>query len=126
MERHIGEGELKMDIQFNFENKEELEKFILVFCIGLTTGLFENIISINESEQMLFSLYSEKLLKKEKVRKKIRDLILLGCELEDVESLIPEHLKESILEIRKEAAEILGRMKELQIKKKWIRHGEGS
>lgn len=70
MERHIGEGELKMDIQFNFENKEELEKFILVFCIGLTTGLFENIISINESEQMLFSLYSEKLLKKEKVRKK--------------------------------------------------------
>lgn len=126
MERHIGEGELKMDIQFNFENKEELEKFILVFCIGLTTGLFENIISINESEQMLFSLYSEKLLKKEKVRKKIRDLILLGCELEDVESLIPEHLKESVLEIRKEAAEILGRMKELQIKKKWIRHGEGS
>lgn len=126
MERHIGEGELKMDIQFNFENKEELEKFILVFCIGLTTGLFENIISINESEQMLFSLYSEKLLKKEKVRKKIRDLILLGCELEDVESLIPEHLKESILEIRKEAAEILGRMKELQIKKKWIRYGEGS
>lgn len=98
----------------------------MVFCIGLTTGLFENIISINESEQMLFSLYSEKLLKKEKVRKKIRDLILLGCELEDVESLIPEHLKESVLEIRKEAAEILGRMKELQIKKKWIRHGEGS
>lgn len=98
----------------------------MIFCIGLTTGLFENIISINESEQMLFSLYSEKLLKKEKVRKKIRDLILLGCELEDVESLIPEHLKESVLEIRKEAAEILGRMKELQIKKKWIRHGEGS
>lgn len=98
----------------------------MIFCIGLTTGLFENIISINESEQMLFSLYSDKLLKKEKVRKKIRDLILLGCELEDVESLIPEHLKESVLEIRKEAAEILGRMKELQIKKKWIRHGEGS
>lgn len=98
----------------------------MIFCIGLTTGLSENIISINESEQMLFSLYSEKLLKKEKVRKKIRDLILLGCELEDVESLIPEHLKESVLEIRKEAAEILGRMKELQIKKKWIRHGEGS
>lgn len=110
-----------MSIQLNIRNKEELEKFILILCIGITESLSKGIISINESEQMLFSLHSEKLLNKEKVRKKIRDLILLGCELEDVESLIPKKLKDSINEINEDAINLLKKMDELFIKEKWIK-----
>lgn len=45
----------------------------------------------------------------------------MGCELEDVVSLIPESLDESILEIQDKAIEILRGMEEISPKwDKWI------
>lgn len=110
-----------MSICMDLKEKLQIEKFVLILCVGIATCLRENVLSVDEAELILFTPHSEARLKDEKVSKKIRNLIGLGCELEDVVSLIPESLDESILEIQYRAIEILRGMEEISPKwDKWI------
>ncbi|HBO21556.1 MAG TPA: DUF3969 domain-containing protein [Providencia sp.] len=56
----------------------------------------KKLISIDEAEGDIFKPYLAKLLEQAGSTKKLIEIINLGCELEDVESLYPENLQAQI------------------------------
>ena len=92
-----------MLINISFKEKDEAERFFLVCIIGLTEALLENSISIEDAEKALFSPYSMRILTEKGISENIIELVGLGTELEDIESLLPDKLKCEIQEIKKKA-----------------------
>lgn len=83
----------------NTTNTVELEKLLLINIIGLIEGLKKDLLTIEESEKVLFNPYTMDLLQSKGISKEILEIIHLGTELEDIESLIPEKLFESLIDI---------------------------
>lgn len=109
--------ELKISIQ----DKKEIEKFILINVIGLMDSLKDGLVTIDECEVYLYSPYSIKKLSDLKIDNNIIDLIEEGCELEDIESLVPEKLDNAIDSIKKKASRLLSELSKKETeKKKWI------
>lgn len=112
-----------MFIKLTFFEKREAEKFILICIIGLMDSLHNNLINICEVENALFSPHTVHLLNKKKINKDIIELIELGCELEDIESLVPDQLESSIMQIKEVAMKLLSQIEQhqnLYDAKKWI------
>lgn len=108
-----------MDIKISTEKTIESERLILLLSIALTVAIKEKAISIEEAENFLFSPYSIK--KMQGLDSSIIDLIKLGCELEDVESLMLENLDSSVDEIYTKSMEKLKELEKAEIPvKKWI------
>ena len=108
-------------LSLNATSKEELEKILLLNVIGLIEGLDGNFITIEEAEKFLFSPYVMTLLDSMGVSKELLEVIHLGTELEDVESLIPEKLSESLIEIKEKSINLLKKRKEYKLQDKVIR-----
>ncbi len=79
--------------------EKEDEKLLLVILIGIFEALKSNNLSIREAERFLFSPYIFNKLKAKKCSSKIINIIERGCELENIKSLIPEHLSNAIEEL---------------------------
>lgn len=76
------------------------EKIILIAMAGTLETLKNGGITIEEAEKFLFSPYIVKKLKGKKCNEEIIELVLKGCELEDIVSLIPEELNDVIDELK--------------------------
>lgn len=87
--------------------KEDLEKVILINAIGLVEALNKNLITIEEAEKVLFSPYMMEQLEYINVSKPVLEVIHLGTELEDVNSIIPDKLAESLAEIKEKSLNLL-------------------
>lgn len=98
--------ELKVSIQ----DKKEIEKFILINIIGLMDSLKDGLVTIDECEVYLYSPYSIKKLSGLKIDNNIINLIEEGCELEDIESLVPEKLDNAIDNIKIKASDLLSKL----------------
>jgi hypothetical protein len=110
-----------MKLTASVEGKTEIERIILIMNVGVVTALEQEILSIQEAENFLFSPYSMEKLKELGVDEKVIRLINLGCELENVERLLPDKLKASISDIKEGSLEILRSMPKPVIPaKKWI------
>ncbi|MDF2858231.1 MAG: hypothetical protein K0Q87_4082 [Neobacillus sp.] len=110
-----------MKLNVSIEEISEIERFILILNIGLAYALEKNILSIEEVENFLFSPYSMDKLEELKVSKDIIRLINLGCELENVERLVPDKLELSIGEIKTTSIKLLSDLAGPRIPtKKWI------
>lgn len=96
-----------MSVNFDSETTLESERVILSLIIGICLALKEEIILIETAEQMLFKPFYIKKFREKMVSNNIIELIELGCELDDVKTLIPEKLIESINEILDKAKKIL-------------------
>ncbi|MBN6888494.1 uncharacterized protein DUF3969 [Cytobacillus horneckiae] len=105
----------------NATSKEELEKILLLNVVGLIEGINENSITIEEAEKVLFSPYIMKLVDSMGISKEVLEVIHLGTELEDVESLIPEKLPESLIEIKEKSINLLEKRKEHKFQDKVIK-----
>lgn len=105
----------------NTTSKEELEKIILLNVVGLIEGINENLITIEESEKILFSPYIMELVDSIGISKEVLEVIHLGTELEDVESLIPEELSQSLIEIKEKSMNLLQQRKEHKFQDKVIK-----
>lgn len=70
-------------------------KFVAFHCIGLLVSLRDGHISLDEAGRF-FLPRMVKCLKEQGVDSKVVDLVCLGCELEDVKSLVPERFSENI------------------------------
>ncbi len=79
------------------------EKILLIAIIGNLEAVRNNVITIDEAEKFLFSPYMVEELRVKMCNKKIIELIMKGCELEDIASLIPEKFNEVIEEMKAEA-----------------------
>jgi len=111
-----------LNLNISISDKNEIERLILILNIGLMNAINEGVLSIEEAENLLYSPYSVGKLENIGIDDKVLNLVKLGCELEDVESLIPDKLKESIEHIRTEAIMLLSttEKKELPLNK-WIK-----
>lgn len=109
------------EMKISIMNKREIERFILLSIIGLMDSLSVGATSIEECETYLFSPYSVDKLSTLNLDEQIVELVENGCELEDVESLIPEKLHKSINEIRLKAIELLKNLPKEEVElKKWL------
>lgn len=95
-------------MKITIKNKEDANRLILVTAIGLLDALEKKLLKINECQQYLFSPYSISILEKEGLEKKVIEIVELGCELEDVESLYPDDLNSEIKKLKGKAERILG------------------
>lgn len=85
----------------NFVFTKNNEKVILVILLGLLDGISNNVLTIEECEKILFSPYIAIRLKQNNFDEEIITIINECCELEDIESLIPDKLEENIHSIKK-------------------------
>lgn len=108
-------------MKISFESKSEIERFILLMNIGFMVALKEGIVSIEEIENYIYNPYSVEKLEKHGISDDAIRLVSLGCELEDVMSLIPDKLTSSISDIENQSKELLYLLpKSSQPIKKWI------
>ena len=108
-------------MRVSIKDKSEIERFILLMNISLMIGLREGILSIQEIENYIYNPYSVEKLKKIGIGKEAIKLVNLGCELEDVLSLIPDRLENSISDIENQSKELLRSLpKPVLPVKKWI------
>jgi hypothetical protein len=110
-----------MSISISTTNKNEAERLVLLLIASLAVALKENVLTISDAEALLFSPYSQEKLRRAGVSKEIIGIINLGCELEDVQSIIPAKMESSIDEILSLAFEKLKDFSEVhRDEKKWI------
>ena len=83
------------------------EKKILIKIIGVLESLSHHAITITEGEKYIFSPKFSKELINMGCNKKIIDIIEECCELEDIESLIPEKLDQNINLLKLKSIDIL-------------------
>lgn len=111
-------------LKISLEEVNDVQQFLLINIIGLMESLRNDCITITDAEVALFTPYSISILKKLDVNRDIIDLVSMGLELEDYESLIPYKLDERIDEIKELAIKKLKQMKnkERQMiqREKWI------
>ncbi|WP_142956795.1 DUF3969 family protein [Enterococcus faecalis] len=103
--------------------KEDANIMLLVCIIGLLDSLKNGILTIEECEQYLFSPYSLDVLQKKGIDKRIINIVHLGTELEDIESLLPDRLDANIQKLYEDAKELLKQIKPEEIcygDKKWL------
>lgn len=96
-----------MKLNYILENKAEAEKFINILIVGALSALEKGAISVDEAGGFIFKPYVANVLKKAGYSSELADLIMQGCELEDVESLRPELLAEQVTELKENALSVL-------------------
>lgn len=83
------------------------EKMLLVILIGIFESLKNNSMTIREAERCLFSPYIFNKLKLKKCNPRIVNIIERGCELENIKSLIPDHLMKAIEEMEEMTVKLM-------------------
>ena len=114
---------MRTKIRLSVRNKTDANIMLLVSIIGLLDSLKSGILAIEECEQYLFSPYTLKILRRKGIDKRIIDIVHLGTELEDIESLLPDRLEANIQELYDAAKELLKEMKPEGIyygEEKWL------
>lgn len=99
----------------------EYEVMILTTFVGILESIRNRVMSIEEAENYLISPYSADMLKEMGIRPEISHLIYCGCELENIERLIPDKLDITIRELIEESLRILSlSTKPTLPTKKWL------
>lgn len=83
---------MKKKLSIEIEKIEEIELFVSLLGLGITSALEKKKLSIDLAEQILFAPYMMKILKHFKVKKELIDMIHQGTEIGDIERLIPNNL----------------------------------
>ena len=89
------------------------EKILLTVILGNIEAVKTGAITVDEAEKFIFSPHMKKKLMEKKCNKKIIELIMKGCEFEDINDLIPEKLEEVLEETKQETIKLLKNYKEI-------------
>ena len=95
-----------MEMQLSIRGKHEMARIIGILQLGLLTALEQGIVSIEEAEGYIFSPYTAECLEQLEMDTRIVDVIRKGCELEDIVSLLPQHLPKTIVDLKDEVVRI--------------------
>ena len=91
----------------SIKDKNSIERFILICAIGILQSLEEKSITIDEAGRDLFNPFSVDRLAKLHISDEVIEIIELGCELEDIESFLPDQLDKEIKKMKESAIEVL-------------------
>lgn len=94
-------------IVIKVSGKVEIEHLIAILNLGICSALDNNLLRIEEAATYLYNPYTMEQMKKLGLAQELIDTIHLGTELEDVESLIPDKLRDSIEEIKVETIKFM-------------------
>ncbi len=109
------------------DSLHEYEIMLLVTYIGTLESIRRRVILIEEAQNYLLSPYSADTLKKRGVNPEISHLIYCACELEDIESLIPDELDHAIQELIEQSLASLAKIPKPTLPtEKWLAKGETS
>ena len=109
-----------MEMVIEVEDKTEVERFLSILNLGLCVALEQGILSIEAAEQYLYSPYTLEKLQQLGVSPELLQVVHLGTELEDVESLLPEKLDESLAEMKELSFKILQALPASAAEQQWI------
>ncbi|MEZ4865815.1 MAG: DUF3969 family protein [Caldilineaceae bacterium] len=108
----------KMVIQL--DNNTEIERLLAILNIGLCVALEQGALSIEAAERYLYTPYTLGKLEQLGISSQLLHIVHLGTELEDVESLLPEKLAESLAEIKQASLDILKILPVNESGQKWV------
>ncbi|WP_020592813.1 DUF3969 family protein [Kiloniella laminariae] len=97
----------------NSAEKNYKEKLMLIFSVGLCECLEAGVIEIVEAERLLYSPRVMDQLEEFGFSKGLINLIHMGTELEDIESLLPENLEEEFQNMKNHALKKLKKKPEV-------------
>lgn len=103
-----------MVLNLSVNKTNEANILVLVCAIGLLE-IENDLLRIEDCDQYLFSPYSLAILQRKGIDQSIIDVVHLGTEIEDIESLLPHLLEKEIKELQEAAKE---QLKLIQSKKK--------
>lgn len=95
------------------------EKILLIQIIGALEAMQRGSITITEGEKYIFSPRSVNKYKEARYSDNIINLIERGCELEDIESLLPNKISSSMEEIKEDALMLLNKYDAVE-DKQWL------
>ena len=85
---------------FQIDDRAEVSQLVAVLSLGLCTAIAAGSVSIAEAEKRLFNPKVVAQLQGLDAPAALIEIVHLGTELEDVQSLLPERLGESLAEIQ--------------------------
>ncbi|MDC9591740.1 DUF3969 family protein [Xenorhabdus sp. XENO-10] len=91
-----------MKLSYSLHEKHAA-KFFNFLILGVLYAVDKKLISIDEAEGYIFKPNLHKLLKKLNASKELIEVAKLGCELDDVADIAPEHYQESLDEMIEKA-----------------------
>lgn len=109
-----------MEMIIQIEDKAEIERLLSILNLGLCAALAQGVLSIEAAEHYLYSPYTLEMLQELDVSPKLLQVVHLGTELEDVESLLPEKLDESLAEMKQLSLEILRTLSATNPDRQWV------
>lgn len=95
-----------MVLNLSVNKTNEANVLVLVCAIGLLE-VENDLLRIEDCDQYLFSPYSLDILQRKGIDQSIIDIVHLGTEIEDIESLLPHLLEKNIRELQEAAKEQL-------------------
>lgn len=95
-------------MQIYYDNNVK-EKRLLVCMVGVLELLYEDIISIEEAESYLFSPRTIRILRERGCCEQILKVLEECCELENIESLLPDILLKTISELKYRTIQLMKR-----------------
>lgn len=95
-----------MVLNLSVNKTNEANILVLVCAIGLLE-VENDLLRIEDCDQYLFSPYSLDILQRKGIDQSIIDIVHLGTEIEDIESLLPYLLEKNIRELQEAAKEQL-------------------
>ncbi len=96
-----------LSIVLRLENKTEIEQWVATMSLGICTAIVGGSLTIAEAEARLFNPHTLEQLETLGLAQDLLEIVHLGTELEDVQSLIPERLSQSLTEIEAKALTFL-------------------
>lgn len=91
-----------MELKISITGKSGSERLVSIIQLGIITALENEIMSIEEAEGYLFNPFTAEKLEKYGFNKEVIDIIRDGCELEDIESLVPDKLLTNISKLKEQ------------------------
>lgn len=88
-----------MESKFTVSNKHDLEFFLHIIMLGSLTALSSEKITTNDIQKIIFRYGIIEYLERLMIDEKYLEILHLGTELEDIESLIPEQLNGEITKL---------------------------
>jgi hypothetical protein len=85
----------------------QIERLVTILSLGLSVAIKNQVIEIDEAEQLLYSPFTITKLNELGINQQIIELMKVGTELEDLESLLPDELAKSLSQMETQALQLL-------------------
>lgn len=109
-----------MEMVIQVEDTTEVERLLSILNIGLCVALEQGTLSIEAAEHYLYSPYTLEKLQQLGVSSELLQVVHLGTELEDMQSLLPEKLEESLAEMKDLSLKILQALPTTDADPQWV------